>query len=245
MGDGGWEYAPLFNLRFHAHERKMDLVRRRRWHRKMVPDAEALVPGQLQFALSEEGGEAKEGVGMASPRMYLQYKQQHKYQLRAYVYQARHLLAGDKTGFSDPYAAVSFLTQSRQTESISETLSPTWDQTLILDDVLIVGPPEALAANPPFVIVELFDHDAYGSPEFLGRAMVRPRVQLRPNQAVSPRLEWHGIQKGARDGGELLASFELFLKDGASELPFLPPKKGELFIVPSGIRPIVQRTAVE
>ena len=32
----GWEYAPLFNMKFHGKERTMDLVRRRRWHRKMV-----------------------------------------------------------------------------------------------------------------------------------------------------------------------------------------------------------------
>ena len=32
----GWEYAPLFNMKFHASERKMDMVRRRRWHRKML-----------------------------------------------------------------------------------------------------------------------------------------------------------------------------------------------------------------
>lgn len=32
----GWEYAPLFNMKFHHTERKMDLVRRRRWHRKMI-----------------------------------------------------------------------------------------------------------------------------------------------------------------------------------------------------------------
>lgn len=32
----GWEYAPLFNLKFHATERTMDMVRRRRWHRKMI-----------------------------------------------------------------------------------------------------------------------------------------------------------------------------------------------------------------
>ena len=35
----GWEYAPLFNMKFHHIERKMDLVRRRRWHRKMVADS--------------------------------------------------------------------------------------------------------------------------------------------------------------------------------------------------------------
>jgi len=34
----GWEYAPLFNLKFHLEERTMDLVRRRRWHRKMVAE---------------------------------------------------------------------------------------------------------------------------------------------------------------------------------------------------------------
>ncbi len=32
----GWEYAPLFNMKFHHKERRMDLVRRRRWHRKMI-----------------------------------------------------------------------------------------------------------------------------------------------------------------------------------------------------------------
>ena len=41
----GWEYAPLFNMKFHHIERKMDLCRRRRWHRKMI----AVEPGQPCF----------------------------------------------------------------------------------------------------------------------------------------------------------------------------------------------------
>jgi hypothetical protein len=32
---------------------------------------------------------------------------------------------------------------------------------------------------------------------------------------------------------------------GGSDLPFLPPKKGDLFLVPNGIRPVMQRTAIE
>jgi hypothetical protein len=36
----GWEFAPMFNMKFHADERSMDMSRRRRWHRKMVPSAE-------------------------------------------------------------------------------------------------------------------------------------------------------------------------------------------------------------
>ena len=35
----GWEYAPFFNMKFHHKERKMDLVRRRRWHCKMVAES--------------------------------------------------------------------------------------------------------------------------------------------------------------------------------------------------------------
>lgn len=43
MKNGGWEYAPMFNMKFHADERSMDMTRRRRWHRKMVPSAEESV----------------------------------------------------------------------------------------------------------------------------------------------------------------------------------------------------------
>ena len=32
----GWEYAPIFTAKYHHKERKIDFVRRRRWHRKMV-----------------------------------------------------------------------------------------------------------------------------------------------------------------------------------------------------------------
>lgn len=35
----GWGYAPLFNMKFHAKEKKMDFCRRRRWLLKMVPTA--------------------------------------------------------------------------------------------------------------------------------------------------------------------------------------------------------------
>ena len=33
----GWGYAPLFTMKFHAKEKKLDFVRRRRWLLKMVP----------------------------------------------------------------------------------------------------------------------------------------------------------------------------------------------------------------
>ena len=33
----GWGYAPKFNMKFHAKEKKLDFCRRRRWLLKMVP----------------------------------------------------------------------------------------------------------------------------------------------------------------------------------------------------------------
>jgi len=41
MAKEGWEYAAPFSTRFHATERKVDIIRRRRWHRKMVSDDDA------------------------------------------------------------------------------------------------------------------------------------------------------------------------------------------------------------
>jgi len=38
MAKEGWEYAAPFTSRFHATERTVDVIRRRRWHRKVVAD---------------------------------------------------------------------------------------------------------------------------------------------------------------------------------------------------------------
>ena len=67
------------------------------------------------------------------------------YELRAYLYQARHLLSMDYDNFSgerargiasrlksfensDPYAQIGFINQSQRTEVIQKTLCPSWDQ---------------------------------------------------------------------------------------------------------------------
>ncbi|XP_043245484.1 myoferlin-like isoform X4 [Amphibalanus amphitrite] len=238
----GWEYAPLFGMKFHARERKVDMVRRRRWHRKLVLATEG-VPKLPIFHLKDPDSEA---VHLSCPKMYLVHTMDQEYQLRAYIYQARDLLAGDKTGFSDPYACVSFLNVSQRTEQAKATLCPTWDQTLLYDDLTIHGDPMFILEQPPQVVIEVFDHDAYGEPEFLGRAVATPTVHLDPSKAKPPPLKWYPFTKGDRaDAGELLASFELYCK--TTELPFLPPTKkgGTLYYVPSGIRPVLQRTAVE
>ena len=67
----------------------------------------------------------------------------------------------------DPYAVVSFCSLSQQTEKQSGTLCPTWDQTLLFDDVKLSGPlvssgvdDEGFIDTPPSVVVNVYDWDA-------------------------------------------------------------------------------------
>lgn len=54
---------------------------------------------------------------------------------------------------------VTFVNKSQETKILPQTLSPTWDQTLIFEDVDIYGNPGELAKYPPSVVMELFDQD--------------------------------------------------------------------------------------
>ncbi|XP_071402908.1 dysferlin-like, partial [Centroberyx affinis] len=179
-----------------------------------------------------------------------------RYHLRCYLYQARDLLPMDKDSFSDPYAIVSFLHQSQKTVTVRNSLNPTWDQTLIFYEVEIFGDPEATSASPPNIMVELYDQDTY------------------PSVTPSPRLAWFPIRRGEKNAGDLLAAFELirrekgdimpsthvldelmlpgFLSENLqqwpddSELPYPPPQREpNIFMVPQGIKPVLQRTAIE
>lgn len=60
----------------------------------------------------------------------------------------------------DAYARVAFCKQSTVTAVLTQTLSPTWDQTLIFDEIEIYEGVENVAKNPPSVVVELFDRDS-------------------------------------------------------------------------------------
>ena len=52
-----------------------------------------------------------------------------------------------------------FGTQSQVTETLARTICPTWDQTLIFENVQIYGSIDKVVNNPPEVIIELFDKD--------------------------------------------------------------------------------------
>ena len=84
---------------------------------------------------------------------------------------------------------------------IEETLSPTWDESMVFEEVLVYGRREDIKANPPIIIVETYDQDKVrasdiiiitssslyakvGKAEFLGRATARPHVYLEEEVSV-------------------------------------------------------------
>lgn len=84
---------------------------------------------------------------------------EQKFQLRAHMYQARSLIGSDASGLSDPFARVICGEFCKSTQVIDETLSPTWDELLLFDDILIYGTDEEIKKDPPSIVIELFDQD--------------------------------------------------------------------------------------
>uniref|UniRef100_A0A8B9RJ82 Myoferlin like n=1 Tax=Astyanax mexicanus TaxID=7994 RepID=A0A8B9RJ82_ASTMX len=254
-GDG-WEYSSLIGWKFHRKERSSDTFRRRRKRRKMAPadSVGASAIFKLEGALVRKNTvkinktskkDAAKLFGANTPTVSCIFDRSYLYHLRVYVYQARNLLPMDKDSFSDPYCHVSFLHVSKTTEIIKANLNPTWDQTLIFNNIEIYGDPQTIALNPPSVVMEIFDSDQVGKDEAMGRCVCPPVVKLNPSSPVSPKLLWFPVLMKGRSGGEMLVAAELILKD-KSEMPLVPPRRGEkLYMVPQGIRPVVQLTAIE
>uniref|UniRef100_A0A4X1UXF8 Myoferlin n=1 Tax=Sus scrofa TaxID=9823 RepID=A0A4X1UXF8_PIG len=258
----GWEYASLIGWKFHWKQRSSDTFRRRRWRRKMAPSethgAAAIfkLEGALGADTTEDGDEkssekqkhsATTVFGANTPIVSCNFDRVYIYHLRCYIYQARNLMALDKDSFSDPYAHVSFLHRSKTTEIIHSTLNPTWDQTIIFDEIEIYGEPQTVLQNPPKVVIELFDSDQVGKDEFLGRSLCSPLVKLNSEMDITPKLLWYPVMNGDKACGDVLVTAELILrhKDG-SNLPILPSQRApNLYMVPQGIRPVVQLTAIE
>ncbi|XP_062991896.1 dysferlin isoform X2 [Elgaria multicarinata webbii] len=248
----GWEYASLFGWKFHMKYRKTDSFRRRRWRRRMEPLEQAgaaavfALEGALGGVTDDKSDDSKSvstlNFGVNRPTISCIFDYGNRYHLRCYVYQARDLTAMDKDSFSDPYAIVSFLHQSQKTVVAKNTLNPTWDQTLIFYEIEIFGSPQNTADSPPNIVVEIYDHDTYGADEFLGRCICKPSMDHMP------KLSWHPVVRGNRNAGELLAAFELIQREKSedSDLPYPPPQREpNIYMVPQGIKPVLQRTAIE
>ncbi|NXF78981.1 FR1L6 protein, partial [Sclerurus mexicanus] len=170
------------------------------------------------------------------------------FQLRAHMYQARGLIAADSTGLSDPFAKVTFTSHCQTTKIISQTLSPTWNQMLLFNNIVLHGDREEIAQFPPEIVIELYDDDAVGKAEYIGSTVAAPVVRLAHQSYKPPKLSYHPVHCGNLSGGDLLATFELLEipESDPDRLPPLdPPDVGQIYPVPANIRPVLSKYRVE
>ncbi|XP_077699938.1 otoferlin isoform X3 [Canis aureus] len=199
---------------------------------------------------------AGQGLGLHSfPPISLVYTKKQAFQLRAHMYQARSLFAADSSGLSDPFARVFFINQSQCTEVLNETLCPTWDQMLVFDNLELYGEAHELRDDPPIIVIEIYDQDAMGKADFMGRTFAKPLVKMADEAYCPPRfppqLEYYQIYRGNATAGDLLAAFEL-LQIGPAGKADLPPingpvdmDRGPIMPVPVGIRPVLSKYRIE
>ncbi|XP_022260251.2 otoferlin isoform X2 [Canis lupus baileyi] len=199
---------------------------------------------------------AAQGLGLHSfPPISLVYTKKQAFQLRAHMYQARSLFAADSSGLSDPFARVFFINQSQCTEVLNETLCPTWDQMLVFDNLELYGEAHELRDDPPIIVIEIYDQDAMGKADFMGRTFAKPLVKMADEAYCPPRfppqLEYYQIYRGNATAGDLLAAFEL-LQIGPAGKADLPPingpvdmDRGPIMPVPVGIRPVLSKYRIE
>ncbi|NWR68460.1 FR1L6 protein, partial [Centropus unirufus] len=172
----------------------------------------------------------------------------HLFQLRAHMYQARGLIAADSTGLSDPFAKVTFTSHCQTTKIISQTLSPTWNQMLLFNSIVLHGDREEIAQFPPEIVIELYDDDAVGKAEYIGATVAAPVVRLADQNYEPPKLAYHPVYCGNLSGGDLLATFELLEIPEADPdrlPPMDPPDFGQIYPVPANIRPVLSKYRVE
>uniref|UniRef100_A0AAR2KPC0 Fer-1 like family member 6 n=1 Tax=Pygocentrus nattereri TaxID=42514 RepID=A0AAR2KPC0_PYGNA len=191
-------------------------------------------------------GESLEESSSTPPESLL-YKEHHEFQLRAHMYQARGLIAADNTGLSDPFARVSFLSNTQLTAIINQTLTPTWNQMLIMDRLALHGMLSELQQEPPLITIEVYDDDALGKPEYLGSTVAIPEVKLAEEPYTPPLLQYSPLFCGSLSGGDILGAFELIevSKTRKHALPPIDDPEGQIFHVPSYIRPVLCKYRIE
>uniref|UniRef100_A0A7N6BLJ4 C2 domain-containing protein n=1 Tax=Anabas testudineus TaxID=64144 RepID=A0A7N6BLJ4_ANATE len=184
------------------------------------------------------------GADASNPPTHLKCPEQHWFQLRCHMYQARGLIAADTSGLSDPFARVTFLSHS-QTTNVNSTLSPTWNQCLLMSRLRLTGDLQHIQQEPPRILIEVYDDDSKA--EYLGSTVAVPEVRLSSDSYTPPTLQYSPLHYGSQSGGDLLAAFELLQipQSGDQSLPPLEEQDGGIYTVPANIRPVLSTYRLE
>lgn len=122
---------------------------------------------------------------------------------------AWNIIGSDETGLSDAFARILINDHIVSAKVVYETLSPKWDQTIIINDMQFYYSKELLEANPPIIVSKMFDEDTNDDTEFIGRCFCKPTIAIDGEEYRTPKLAWWVLYRRQMSAGELLAAFEL------------------------------------
>ena len=60
---------------------------------------------------------------------------------------------------TDPYVRMVIGNSSATSRTLDETLTPVWDETFVIERIMLPGNPAALKDALPSIVVECYDHD--------------------------------------------------------------------------------------
>eukprot|EP00301_Raphidiophrys_heterophryoidea_P027149 c9514_g1_i2.p1 GENE.c9514_g1_i2~~c9514_g1_i2.p1 ORF type:complete len:929 (-),score=237.01 c9514_g1_i2:47-2833(-) len=167
------------------------------------------IPGYLQFSLQI----GREREKPAKGRKKIRKPPMMPFVLRVHLFQARHLIAADESGTSDPYVVVRFGGISDRTQPILNTCFPIFNQTLSLD--VEVPDPITLA---PEINVMVFDYDWESGDDLIGRVTI-PAHKVKPDLPRYPKWRKLYLTNPNKPQGEILISFQLFSKSQIAKYP--------------------------
>ncbi|PAV74363.1 hypothetical protein WR25_07925 [Diploscapter pachys] len=235
LGDRGWEFASDKSPPYHAVEMGGETRRRRR----LVVEVERKTNIEKR----------RESDFYFISRIYEHHTMTSQWQLRCYILWAKDLLPTVKNS-SHAFIRVTFFNRCKQTLAVANSQNPVWDETIVLDKLLIPGGNREIFVNPPSILLEVRGERPNDTELFLGRFTAKPTVISSPSD-IRAHPTWHVLTfaKG-RTRGAILACFELFqLEDGKKNKFAVEPMKKkhykERYEVPEELRPKFEKYAVQ
>ncbi|CAH1113125.1 unnamed protein product [Psylliodes chrysocephalus] len=165
-------------------------------------------------------------------------KAKKQFELRCYIFQGKIVSGFDKSGLGDPFVRVIVQNQLKETRVINKCLNPIWDQTLVFPNITIDE------FYVPSVLMEIYDKDELNSVEFIGRAIIIPKLTIGDTESDPLKLEWYKTYYNDEVAGEVLGLFEYIeVSENSPQLEL--PKSGKLYSIPKEIKPELVNHKIE
>lgn len=174
-------------------------------------------------------------------------QEEHRFELRVHIYNARLNPGSDASGLADPFVRVFAFGQTRESQVKAQTLDPFWDETLLFSHISLFGERELIKIQSTGIVFEILDYDGKNVTELVGVGVVRPQVKLLGDRNKATRLKRETVYSYGEETAEILMAMELIevVREKDEHRPNKPPSQYKLFNIPDEIRPHFKRHLLE